>query len=223
MHLEVLVEDASGKIALEAFLEKILGPNGNPHTYVIHPYKGIGRIPRGMRPNDDPSKRFLLNQLPRILRGYGKTFNGYDQNYQAVVVVVVDLDDRNCGDFKGELLGVLNACNPRPDTLFRIAIEESEAWLMGDRNAVKVAYSTAKDQVLDGYGQDSICGTWEILADAIYPGGADKLKNEGWPKNGQMKCEWAEKIAPHVNIETNASKSFQVFRDGVRRLTNIAV
>ncbi len=28
MHLEVLVEDASGKIALEAFLEKILGPNG---------------------------------------------------------------------------------------------------------------------------------------------------------------------------------------------------
>ncbi len=136
---------------------------------------------------------------------------------------MVDLDNRDCNNFKGELLGVLNACNPRPYTLFRIAIEEGEAWLMGDRDAVKAAYSTTKDQVLDSYGQDSICGTWETLADAIYPGGAAKLKNEGWPRKGQMKCEWAEKIAPLIDINTNASKSFQVFRDGVRRLANIKV
>ncbi len=46
MHFEILVEDASGKIALESILEKILGPNGKDHTYKIFPYKGIGRIPK---------------------------------------------------------------------------------------------------------------------------------------------------------------------------------
>lgn len=221
MHLEVLVEDASGKIALEALLEKILGPNGSDHTYNIFPYKGIGRIPAGMSTKADPSKRILLAQLPRLLRGYGKTFNGYGPEYQAAVVVVVDLDDRNCEEFRGELLAVLNSCNPKPNTLFRIAIEEGEAWLMGDLDAVKAAYSKAKNQVLYDYGQDSICGTWETLADAIYPGGAATLKGEGWPKSGQMKCEWAKKIAPLIDIEKNTSKSFQVFRDGIRRLANI--
>jgi len=35
MHFEILVEDASGKISLESILEKILGPNGQDHTYKI--------------------------------------------------------------------------------------------------------------------------------------------------------------------------------------------
>ncbi len=41
MHFEVLVEDASGKIALKSILEKILGTNGQDHTYRIISYKGI--------------------------------------------------------------------------------------------------------------------------------------------------------------------------------------
>ncbi len=32
------------------------------------------------------------------------------------------------------------------------------------------------------------------------------------------KCEWAGRIAPHMDVNGNRSKSFQVFRDGVRRL-----
>lgn len=46
MHFEVLVEDASGKLILKHLLEKILGPEGAPHTVKIHAYKGIGRLPR---------------------------------------------------------------------------------------------------------------------------------------------------------------------------------
>ncbi len=45
MHFEVLVEDRSGSIALEHILEKILGPNYSEHSWQIHPYKGIERLP----------------------------------------------------------------------------------------------------------------------------------------------------------------------------------
>ena len=63
MHFEILVEDASGKIALESVLEKILGPNGQDHTYKIISYKGIGRIPKDLRGKTDPQKRILLDRL----------------------------------------------------------------------------------------------------------------------------------------------------------------
>jgi len=214
MHFEILVEDASGKITLGSVLQKLLGPNRQDHTYRIFSYKGIGRIPKDLRGKIDPQKRILLDRLPKLLREYGKSH----QDFPATVVVVVDLDDRNCLVFKQEMLDILDGCDPQPTTLFRIAIEEGEAWLLGDRNAVKAAYPHAKEQVLNAYEQDSICGTWEKLADAVYPGGAQKLKKLGWPHTGRSKCEWANKIAPHLDIESNQSRSFQVFRDGIRDL-----
>ena len=217
MHFEILVEDTSGKIALESVLEKILGPNGQDHTYRIIAYKGIGRIPKNLKGKTDPQKRILLDRLPKLLRGYGKSL----QDFSAAVIVVVDLDDKDCLVFKQEMLDILNNCNPQPKALFRIAIEEGEAWLLGDRNAVKAAYPRAKEQVFNTYVQDSICGTWETLADAIYPGGSQKLKQLGWPHTGQVKCEWARNIAPRLDVENNQSRSFQVFRDGIRNLAEI--
>ena len=201
MHFEVLVEDRSGSIALACILEKILGVNNSEHSWRIHPQRG---------------KRRLLDRLPQLLQGYGKSLRHY-----GVVVVVVDLDTRDCRAFKQELISVLEACEPRPKALFRIAIEESEAWLLGDRDAVKAAYPGAKTAILDGYVQDSLCGTWAVLADAVYPGGSARLKELSYPYTGTAKCEWAEKIAPRMNVDRNRSKSFQVFRDGVRKLTGI--
>lgn len=214
MHFEFLVEDASGMIALEALVEKILGPNGAAHTYRFFSYKGVGHIPKGMASASSMKNRMLLNNLPRLLRGYGKS----QQHFDAVIVVVVDLDDRNCADFKNQLLSLLDDCDPTPITLFRIAIEESEAWLLGDQKAVLAAYKNAKKKVLDSYAQDSIRGTWELLADAIHEGGATALKKEGWPAPGRAKCEWAQKITPYVDVDANKSPSFNVFRDGIRKL-----
>ena len=213
MHFEVLVEDQSGSTALECLLEKILGANGAAHSWDVHSYKGLGRIPKNLHRVTDPRKRLLLDQLPRLLRGYGRSLP-----QSAAVVVVVDADDRDCIAFKQELRAVLEACTPRPRTLFRIAIEESEAWLLGDRAAVKRAYPGAKDSVLNGYVQDGICGTWEVLADAVHPGGAAKLRAKGFPATGIAKCDWAGAIAPCMNVDENRSPSFRVFRDGVRKL-----
>ncbi len=130
MHFEVLVEDQSGRTAVEIILEKILGPNGFTHSWRVHAYRGLGRIPRGLAGVTDPRRRILLDRLPRVMQGYGKSLGESE-----AVIVIVDLDDRDCMAFKDELLGVLNWCNPRPRALFRIAIEESESWLLGDRAA----------------------------------------------------------------------------------------
>lgn len=219
MHFEILVEDASGGILLEKVMPRILGGATEAATYRIHTYKGIGHIPKGLQPGTASNKRILLDQLPRLLRGYGRSL----QDLDAAVVVVVDQDRQCCTDLKAEMVKVLDACNPRPKTLFRIAIEEMEAWLLGDHDAIEAAYPKAKHRVIDGYAQDSVCGTWELLADAIYPGGADALKKLGYPQVGQIKYEWAEQIACSVDVENNASKSFQVFRDGIRRLAGAPV
>ena len=216
MHFEVVVEDRSGKLALEIILEKILGPNSAEHSWKIFSYQGVGHIPRNLYATPNPHRRLLLEYLPKQLRAYGKSLS-----QTSAVIVVVDLDSRNCVDFKQELLGLLQSCNPRPNALFRIAIEEGEAWLLGDRTAVKTAYRRAKNSVLDNYVQDSICGTWEILADAVHPGGSLGLKKLGYPEIGKAKCRWAQEIAPHMDVHNNQSVSFQVFRDGVKSLAGI--
>ena len=213
MHFEVLVEDESGRIAVDIVLGKLLGANGSCHSWRTHGYKGLGSISKDLRGRTDPAKRILLDRLPDLLRGYGKSLDG-----SSAVIVVVDLDRRNCIEFKRELLEVLKACDPRPATLFRIAIEEIEAWLLGDRGAVRAAYPRANRTVLEGYAQDGICGTWEILADAVHRSGSAQLRKAGWPASGNAKCEWARKIAPHMDPDRNLSPSFRAFRDGVRRL-----
>ena len=216
MHFEVLVEDLSGSIALGHILEKILGANYMEHSWRMHPYKGKGQLPNNLYERPDPKDQQLLNNLPSLLRGFGKSLDD-----SSSVVVVVDLDDYDCLKFKQDLLNVLNACNPRPKALFRIAIEEGEAWLLGDHAAVRAAYPNAKDAVLNGYVQDSICRTWEVMADAVHSGGSRLLKKMGYQVAGKAKRDWAEAIAPQIDVDSNKSKSFQVFRDGVRNLAGI--
>lgn len=214
MHIELLVEDSSGEKLLAQLLPGILGQHGAPHTWRIKAYKGIGRIPQGLTAKADPAKRMLLDQLPRLLQGYGKT-PGID-----AVVVVLDTDQRNCKDFLKELRSMAKSCNPAPRTLFRLAIEEMEAWYLGDRAALLNAYPRAKQNLLDRYVQDTPCGTWELLADAVHTGGAAAIKKIGWPQSGKLKHEWAEKIAPFMSLNQNSSPSFCKFRDGLLRLAS---
>ena len=182
MHFEILVEDESGRIALESILQNILGKNHAVHSWRMFSYKDLGRIPNNLHATKDPNKRILLDRLPKLLRGYGRSLP-----QTSAVIVVVDLDDKDCTVLKQDLLNVLNECHPRPRVLFRIAIEESEAWLLGDRNAVKAAYPRARDAVLEAYVQDSICGTWEVLADAVHSGGSTRLKEIGLPRDREGK------------------------------------
>jgi hypothetical protein len=209
MHFEILVEDKSGKAMLEILVPKIIGSH---NTFKITAFKGIGRIPQDLRGTPDPRKRYLLNHLPGLLRGYGKT---YKSGYSAAVFVVCDLDDKCLKAFRKELFAILDACPNRPETRFCIAIEEGEAWLLGDLPAVKKAYPEARSIVLNSYVNDSICGTWELLAEAVLPQGSAGLK---YPRCGYEKSQWAEKISPLMNVHQNKSESFNYFKNKLEEL-----
>ena len=215
MHFDILVEDQSGKKMLDILVPRIIG---DCHTVEIHGYKGLGRIPKNLAPKTNANKRILLDQLPRLLKGYGKTHAKYPPDNPAAVILVCDLDDNCLKAFRQNLFAVLNACNPKPETRFCMAIEEGEAWLLGDIPAIQSVYPNAKNAVLNGYENDSICGTWEKLADAVFAGGAAKLSAQGWQAVGTEKSIWAEKITPHMDIENNASPSFNYFRNKVMEL-----
>ena len=216
MHFEILVEDISGKMALDILLPKIVGKQ---HTFRVIGFRGIGHIPRNLKSGTAVTNRHLLNQLPRLLRAYGRTYAGDPTDHPAAVILVCDLDDRCLKRFRQRLISVLKACNPKPTTRFCIAIEEGEAWLLGDDSAITTAYPNLRCDVLERYENDSICGTWEVLADAVYNGGARSLKNRGWRAVGREKSIWAERIAPLMDVENNASPSFCYFREKLRELT----
>ena len=196
-------------------MPKIIGVE---HTCKVIAYKGVGRIPKNMNAGVDASKRMLLNKLPRLLKGCGKSWT----NYPAAVFVVCDLDDKCFKRFRQELYAVLGACDPQPETRFCIAVEEGEAWLLGDIPAIKAAYPRAKNGVLTKYANDSICGTWECLADAVYKGGSEALSAQGWQAVGAEKSQWAEKITPHMDAANNASPSFVYLRRKLLELVDAA-
>lgn len=214
MHIDVLVEDSSGHRLLEIIIPRIIGEFGEPHTWKIISYKGIGRIPKDLRPATDASKRILLDRLPDLLRGYGRT-PGIDG-----LIVVVDSDRRSCVDLLSELKAVAAACNPSPNVMFRIAIEEIESWYLGDRSALLSAYPRARLEILNRYEQDSVCDTWELLADAVHKGGSAALKRQGYAVAGSAKHEWAAQIGSKMDVANNNSPSFIKFRDGLIRMVS---
>jgi len=95
MHFEFLIEDQSGAKAMEILLPKLLG---NKASYRIIDYKGLGHLPKNLKPMTGANKRILLDQLPRLLRGYGKVPSaGY-------IIIICDLDDRIEKQFTGYIL-----------------------------------------------------------------------------------------------------------------------
>ena len=164
MYVEMLIEDASGKRAMDILLPKLVA-GGMP--VVTRHYKGVGRIPKGLKPKTDASKRQLLDQLPRLLQGFGKVPDC------GAVVVICDLDNNEKHRFLAELDNMLESCNPRPNAVF-------------------------------------------CLADAVHKGGSKALGEKGWRAVGEQKSLWAETISPHMDVEENASPSFQEMRDRLR-------
>lgn len=193
---------------LEILFPKLVG---SEHTFHVIAYKGVGRIPRDFKGTTDANKRILLDRLPRLLRGYGNIFASYPSDYPACLIVVCDLDDRCLKSLRRELDSVLDACQTEPETRFCIAVEEGEAWLLGDISAVKRAYPGAKDQVLRNYINDSICGTWEYLADVVYPGGRTALLKEGMAVCGSGKVKMGGKDFPLHGDRREPFSQFSVF------------
>ena len=59
-----------------------------------------------------------------------------------------------------------------------------------------------------------------LLVPRIVPGVEFELRSSKYFPGGLRKSLAAEQIASHMDVENNRSRSFQVFRDGLRRLVS---
>ena len=214
MYFFIFVEDKSGETAISHLLKKIFRTTASD-SYKIHSYHGIGNLPKNCKSPSEIKQKQLLSDLPRLLKGFSKSFKTASD---MVMIAVCDLDNRNKTEFRKELEDIRNGQKPIPNAHFCFAVEEMESWLLGDKEAVRNAYPSANKRLLDTYEYDSVCGTWELLANIIYPGGAERLKSGGHRQIGAAKIEWADNIAPLIHVDENKSPSFQKFRDLLRDL-----
>lgn len=197
MHIEFLVEEPSAEVALNNLVPLIVG---REVTFKVHSYQG---------------KSDLLAKLPGRLQGY----RGWlPEDWR--IVVLLDADRADCRVLKGQLEGTAAqaglvtrtvAGSPRFQVLNRLAIEELEAWFLGDVEALRAAYPgvdrnlAAKEKFRD---PDAIAGgTWEALEKV--------LQTAGYFKGGLGKVTAAREISRFMEPERNRSRSFQVFRQGL--------
>ena len=78
-------------------------------------------------------------------------------------------------------------------------------------------------KILKGYVNDSICGTWERLADVVYKGGAKSLKGKGMQAVGTEKTSWAKNIGYYLEVTKNKSPSFMFFVNCIREYLKVGM
>lgn len=195
--LHVLVEELSAERALRKLLPRIV-PGVVVEIYVF----------RG--------KPDLLRKLPGRLAGYAH----WPGDHAPLVVVLVDRDTDDCVLLKHRVLdtardaGLVVAGDERR-FLARIAVEELEAWFFGDAPALRAAYPRLPAGLADQVAYRDPDGIAGGTAEAL----ERLLQRHGYQTAGLSKTENAGMVASQMNIDHNSSRSFQVFRDGIRTLT----
>jgi hypothetical protein len=201
MQIEFLVEEPSTEETLRHVLPKLVGNRAR--------YKLINM----------GSKYKLLKALPSRLAAYRDRIA---QGEQLRVVVLVDRDTDDCAALKRRLedmasvAGLATKTRPNAQEQFhvvnRIAVEELESWFIGDAAALRQTFSSLP--VIDAskgiFRNPDNGGSWEALHRF--------LKKHGVYRSSYPKIDAARRIAPNLRIQTNRSRSFQVFVNGVEAL-----
>ena len=217
MHFQFLVEDYSGAVLVDKVMQILL--KEAEFTFDIKSFKGIGGF-KISGPIKDIKTNKLLTDLPQYLRAFDNSL----KDIKACIIVVLDNDTRDTRLFEQELEKQAQRAMISIDHVFCIAVEEMEAWLLGDEKALISAYPFARESKYKEYVQDSICGTWELLADIVFKGGLKKFKKEcpTYREVGRYKAEWAEQIGAHLDLNNNKSPSFQNFLSALRTRLEVA-
>lgn len=211
MYFQFLIEDQSTEVLVRHIMEKLLMEYSEKEIfYDCKSFRGIGHLVKGGGPLDQKTGK-LLNDLPLYLRAFDKRLRSLSH---AALIIVLDNDKRNPKEFQTQLENLSKSNMVLLDHVFCIAVKEMEAWLLGDIHAMELAYPQMKKNALRSYVQDGICDTWEVLANAVYPGGMVELKKKAensYTAIGRAKFEWADKIGKVLTLRENHSPSFQYF------------
>ncbi|MBW4574502.1 MAG: DUF4276 family protein [Aphanothece sp. CMT-3BRIN-NPC111] len=163
-------------------------------------------------------KQDLLKKLPQRLKGY-RSWLPDDWR----ILVLCDRDNDDCRKLKKMLEGsaILSGFTTKSSTsdqqftvLNRIAIEELEAWFLGDGKAIEQAYPRVSATFVSQKryrNPDAISGgTWEALQSL--------LQSKGYFAGGINKIEASWNISQFMEIQNNCSASFQHFYSGLMAL-----
>ncbi|MBC6991025.1 DUF4276 family protein [Hymenobacter sp. BT491] len=202
MQVEFLLEEESAEDALRQLLPRVLPAHYVPRFRVFAGWQD------------------LMGQLPALMRGYQRRI-GQPAQHELRIVVLLDADGvaeaRAAKQEEAAIAaGLLTYVQAKEGQHFHVfnalAVQELEAWFLGDRDAIMSAYPKVKTHHFKGIDRepDNPPKPNEVLWRI--------LKEAGLFASGKRKREWAETIAPHLNPEQNTSLSFQYFREGLRRL-----
>lgn len=159
MHLEFLLEEPSAEAALNNLLPKLILKDETTWRLIV--YNG---------------KSDLLSGLEGALRGYASWIT---EDYR--LVILLDRDEQDCKVLKQKLNSIAESANlvtksqnPFFQVLNRIAIEELEAWFLGDPTAIRAAYPKVRQfEHQEKYRDpDNVRGgTWEALESLLQKAG----------------------------------------------------
>lgn len=202
-HVEFLLEEPSAEAALKQLLPRLLPAGDTCHCV---PHRG---------------KDALLLRLPALLKNYACRMP-QDPNLRVVVLMDADAD---CRKAKAQLEKLVADAHLLTKTttpagqpfrvMTRLAITELEAWFLGDRTAIQAAYPRVRGHHFKGLNRDpdAVPDAWETLHRLLQKGGY-------YSPTFRPKVEWAETIAPHLDLSPghNTSASFRCFCAGLAAL-----
>ncbi len=202
MQVDFLVEEPSAKAALEQLLPRLLPASC---TYRVRAFEGW---------------QDLLGDLKAVLQGYHRRIL---REGEADLRVVVLLDgDGICASRKASLeekaaeAGLLTKTAAGPSQLFhvlnRIAVQELEAWWLGDRDAIMAAYPGVKPHHFKGLDRNP--DQLPKPNDALW----SVLKQGRYFLSGKRKTQWATDISQQLDPARNMSVSFRYFCQGLAAL-----
>jgi hypothetical protein len=186
MTVHILVEGPSEQVFLEGWAKRLL----RGQTVRVHPHQGKGKLPSDLAARPDPRNRALLHQLPSKLRALATCLDSREDR----VLVLFDADN---DDWPSVVKDVTNAAKTVAGMLrvdVGVAVEETEAFYLGDLRALRAAFPHADMALAQAYEPDSIVGTWELFGKVIGDGGGNKVA-------------WAEAMAARVTTVPGRSRS----------------
>lgn len=200
MHIELLLEEPSAEAFFRELMPKILPPQT---TWTAIVFQG---------------KADLLKNLEARLKGYRSWI---PSDYR--IAVLIDEDRENCQELKARLeeaarsAGLSTKTQPEGGqftVLNRIAVEELEAWLVGDPQAVHAAYP----RVSKHFGGNRTFRNPDQVAGGTWEAVQRLLQKAGYYSGGLPKIEFARSVGKQMEPSRNVSPSFNCFIQGLNDL-----